>query len=284
MHRLDRMHGIPAVPARRPKTEFCAQSIKKIRAWLFPDTHRAIALHVAMTTDRTQTRAGLSHLSAQQHQVDDLLDIGDRILMLSQAHGPAKDYPLGLDKDSRGIFDFDFRDSRLFKDIAPMAAAMRRLELFKPRRVAIYEFMIQYATWPALFSVEQFFHDSFLQVRINGDVALLKGIMKELFDAEERRPGSVLDHEFINSHTTGFEEFKAAHSRSHWGDILEQSGITKVKIEDAARIFIESERVIFCWAMGLTQHKNAVANIEEIVNLMLLRGQMGKPGAGLCPV
>ncbi|HXM46981.1 MAG TPA: FdhF/YdeP family oxidoreductase [Pyrinomonadaceae bacterium] len=126
--------------------------------------------------------------------------------------------------------------------------------------------------------------DLFLQVRINGDVALLKGIMKELFDAEERRPGSVLDHEFINSHTTGFEEFKAALSRSHWGDILEQSGITKVKIEDAARIFIESERVIFCWAMGLTQHKNAVANIEEIVNLMMLRGQMGKPGAGLCPV
>src|SRR6267143_1272688 len=126
--------------------------------------------------------------------------------------------------------------------------------------------------------------DLFLQVRINGDVALMKGIMKELFDAEERRPGSVLDHEFINSHTTGFEEFKAALSRSHWGDILEQSGITKVKIEDAARIFMESERVIFCWAMGLTQHKNAVANIEEIVNLMLLRGQVGKPGAGLCPV
>jgi molybdopterin-dependent oxidoreductase alpha subunit len=126
--------------------------------------------------------------------------------------------------------------------------------------------------------------DLFLQVRINGDVALLKGIMKELFDAEQRRPGQVLDREFINSHTTGFEDFRAALGRIHWGDILEQSGVTKVKIEDAARIFIESERVIFCWAMGLTQHKNAVANIEEIVNLMLLRGQMGKPGAGLCPV
>src|SRR5260221_1973173 len=126
--------------------------------------------------------------------------------------------------------------------------------------------------------------DLFLQVRINGDVALLKGIMKELFDAEQRRPGRVLDHEFINSHTTGFEEFKSALGRIHWGDILEQSGVTKVKIEDAARIFIEAERVIFCWAMGLTQHKNAVANIEEIVNLMLQRGQMRKPGAGLGPV
>jgi molybdopterin-dependent oxidoreductase alpha subunit len=126
--------------------------------------------------------------------------------------------------------------------------------------------------------------DLFLQVRINGDVALLKGIMKEVLDAEERRPGQVFDQEFINSHTTGFADFAAALGRVHWGDILDQSGVTKVKIEDAARIFIESERVIFCWAMGLTQHKNAVANIQEIVNLMLLRGQLGKPGAGLCPV
>jgi molybdopterin-dependent oxidoreductase alpha subunit len=126
--------------------------------------------------------------------------------------------------------------------------------------------------------------DLFLQVRINGDVALLKAIMKEVLDAEERRPGHVVDQDFINSHTAGFAEFKAALDRVHWGDILDQSGVTKVKIEDAARVFIESERVIFCWAMGLTQHKNAVANIQEIVNLMLLRGQLGKPGAGLCPV
>jgi molybdopterin-dependent oxidoreductase alpha subunit len=126
--------------------------------------------------------------------------------------------------------------------------------------------------------------DLFLQVRINGDVALLKGIMKEVLDAEERRPGGVLDHQFINKYTTGFSEFKEALSRVHVGDILEQSGMTKSKIEDAAKIFIESERVIVCWAMGLTQHKNAVANIQEIVNLMMLRGQLGKPGAGLCPV
>lgn len=126
--------------------------------------------------------------------------------------------------------------------------------------------------------------DLFLQVRINGDVALLKGMMKEVLDAEGHRSGQVLDHEFINRHTTGFMEFKEALRKVHVGDILEQAGVTKAKIEDAARVFIESERVIFCWAMGLTQHKNAVANIQEIVNLMLLRGQLGKSGAGLCPV
>lgn len=126
--------------------------------------------------------------------------------------------------------------------------------------------------------------DLFLQVRINGDVALLKGIMKEVLDVEDRQPGQVLDHDFITQYTTGFEEFRQALRGVQLDDIVEQSGITKEKIAEAARVFLESERVIFCWAMGLTQHKNAVGNIQEIVNLMMLRGQMGKPGAGLCPV
>jgi molybdopterin-dependent oxidoreductase alpha subunit len=126
--------------------------------------------------------------------------------------------------------------------------------------------------------------DLFLQVRINGDVALLKGIMKEVLTAEEHHPGEVLDHDFIAKYTDGFAKFSESIKTAHWGDLLEQSGVSKAHIEDAAKIFIESERTIFCWAMGLTQHKNAVANIQEIVNLMLLRGQVGKPGAGLCPV
>ena len=126
--------------------------------------------------------------------------------------------------------------------------------------------------------------DLFLQVRINGDVALLKGLMKEVIDAEERQPGTVLDHDFIQQYTAGFEDFRAALRQVSLNDIVEQSGIEKAQIEEATRVFLESERVIFCWAMGLTQHKNAVANIQEIINLMMLRGQMGKPGAGLCPV
>jgi molybdopterin-dependent oxidoreductase alpha subunit len=126
--------------------------------------------------------------------------------------------------------------------------------------------------------------DLFLQVRINGDVALLKGIMKAVLSLEEQTPGKVLDRAFIESYTTGFEEFASALRTASWSDIVEQSGVSKEQLEEAAQIFVESERTIFCWAMGLTQHKNAVANIQEIVNLMLLRGQIGKPGAGLCPV
>jgi molybdopterin-dependent oxidoreductase alpha subunit len=126
--------------------------------------------------------------------------------------------------------------------------------------------------------------DLFLQVSINGDVALLQGIMKAVFAEEDRRPGEVLDRDFIETYTSGFNEIAAAINNASWDDLVEQSAIPQNKIEEAAKIFIESERTIFCWAMGLTQHKNAVANIQEIVNLMLLRGQIGKPGAGLCPV
>jgi molybdopterin-dependent oxidoreductase alpha subunit len=126
--------------------------------------------------------------------------------------------------------------------------------------------------------------DLFLQVKVNGDVALLKGIMKAVLAEEERLPGRVLDHRFIASYTSGFDEFSAALDRIEWADIVEQSGVSQELLERAAHIFIESERTIFCWAMGLTQHKNAVANIQEIVNLMLMRGQVGIRGAGPCPV
>ena len=121
--------------------------------------------------------------------------------------------------------------------------------------------------------------DLFLQVKINGDVALLKGMMKAVL----AREGS-LDRDFIAQHTIGFEEFAPALQAVSWTEIVEESGVGKEEIEQAAQIFVESERTIFCWAMGLTQHRNAVSNIQEIVNLMLLRGQIGKPGAGLCPV
>jgi molybdopterin-dependent oxidoreductase alpha subunit len=126
--------------------------------------------------------------------------------------------------------------------------------------------------------------DLFLPVRVNGDVALLKGIMKEVWAAEEANPGAVLDREFIEAQTTGFAELIAALRQVSWDDIIEQSGIPYEQIAEAARMFIASDRTIVCWAMGLTQHQNAVANIQEIVNLLLLRGQIGKPGAGVCPV
>ena len=117
-----------------------------------------------------------------------------------------------------------------------------------------------------------------LPVRINGDLPLLKGIMKEMLAA------GALDQGFIDAHTTGFVEFRGALERVSWSDIVSQSGIARDEIRAAARIAIESKATICCWAMGLTQHKNAVATIQEVVNFLLLGGNMGKPGAGACPV
>ena len=124
----------------------------------------------------------------------------------------------------------------------------------------------------------------FLPVRINGDVALLKGIMKEVVEEERRHPGTVLDHRFIAEHTSDFDAFLAALDETSWDEIVEQSGVEPELIRQAGQIYANADRVIVCWAMGLTQHKNGVANIQEVVNLLLLRGNLGKPGAGACPV
>jgi molybdopterin-dependent oxidoreductase alpha subunit len=126
--------------------------------------------------------------------------------------------------------------------------------------------------------------DLWLPVRINGDVAVLKGIMKEMLDAEDNQPGSVFDHEFIRDYTAGIGEFIADLRATTWDDILTSSGVTRDQIRAAAEIAMQSKRIICCWAMGLTQHRNAVATIQEIVNFLLLGGNIGRRGAGPCPV
>ncbi|HVW27953.1 MAG TPA: FdhF/YdeP family oxidoreductase [Polyangiaceae bacterium] len=124
----------------------------------------------------------------------------------------------------------------------------------------------------------------FLPVRINGDVALLKGIMKEMLDEDRKSGGKVLAHDFIREQTEGFEELCADLDRESWERIVEHSGVARELIRKAAEIAMESKRTIFSWAMGVTQHKNGVANVQTIANFALMRGQIGRRGAGLCPV
>jgi molybdopterin-dependent oxidoreductase alpha subunit len=126
--------------------------------------------------------------------------------------------------------------------------------------------------------------DLFLQVRVGGDVALLKGVMKEVLEAEARSPGAVLDWDFLCASTQGFDQFRDALQAERWEDLVEQSAVSRQEMRQAAEIYCAAQRVIVCWAMGLTQHRHAVANVQEIVNLMLLRGNFGREGAGVCPV
>lgn len=127
--------------------------------------------------------------------------------------------------------------------------------------------------------------DIFLQVKINGDMALLKAIGSLLLQAEEQNPGSVFDHEFIKSNTLGYDEYIASLKKHNNIDQLaEACGISVEQIKQTAEVLKNKKKIIACWAMGLTQHKNAVATIREVVNLLLVKGSIGKPGAGTCPV
>ncbi len=126
--------------------------------------------------------------------------------------------------------------------------------------------------------------DEYLKVRIGGDAALLQGFLKALFVLDAEKPGSVIDRAFVAEYTEGFPELRIAIEAVTWDFITEQSGITREQIEDVARRIAAAERIICCWAMGLTQNPNAVGTIRDVVNVMLLRGAIGKVGAGLCPV
>jgi len=126
--------------------------------------------------------------------------------------------------------------------------------------------------------------DLFLQVKLNGDMALLQAIELLLWLDEERSPGTVFDHTFIQQHTEGYDTFIQHLQQASLPDLAAACGISIQQIGEAAAILKDRKKIIICWAMGLTQHKNAVDTIKEIVNLLLLKGSIGKPGAGTCPV
>jgi len=125
--------------------------------------------------------------------------------------------------------------------------------------------------------------DVYLPVKINGDVAFLKGLCKALIERDDAGQ-DVLDKKFIAEFCLGFNAFKQDISDTSWADIEQGSGLTQSQINQAADIACGSKKTICCWAMGMTQHKNAVANIQLMTNFLMLQGNLGKPGAGVCPV
>ena len=126
--------------------------------------------------------------------------------------------------------------------------------------------------------------DQFLQIRLGGDMALLQAVSKRVLDAEAARPGTVLDRDFLDRHCDGLDEFTAHLAHLDEQAVLDATGLTVTEIDELADRYLKADRVIITWAMGLTQHKKAVSSIREIVNLLLLRGNMGKPGAGASPI
>ncbi|PPI92179.1 FdhF/YdeP family oxidoreductase [Nocardia nova] len=126
--------------------------------------------------------------------------------------------------------------------------------------------------------------DDFLQIRLGGDMALFQGLAKLLFDAEDRAPGTVVDRVFVDAHTAGFAEYEKHMRAVDLDEVVEATGLTREQLDRTAGLLARSKSTIICWAMGLTQQRHGVATIEEATNLLLLRGMIGKPGAGVCPV
>jgi molybdopterin-dependent oxidoreductase alpha subunit len=126
--------------------------------------------------------------------------------------------------------------------------------------------------------------DLWLPVRLSGDLAVFRGIAKHLLSIEAKKPGSVLDLDFIARETVGFEEYRARVEATSWEEIVHASGLTREQITAAAEIAGNAKKIIVCWAMGLTQQPEAVATIQEVTNFLLLGGNIGRPGAGVCPV
>lgn len=129
---------------------------------------------------------------------------------------------------------------------------------------------------------------TYYKVRVGGDAAMLKGVMKILLTMHEEalsegKPG-VIDEAFINEHTEGFDALKADLESTDWAHILKVSGMAREEIQHIARLYASAERTIICYGMGITQHQYGTQNVQQIANLLLMRGNIGKPGAGICPL
>jgi molybdopterin-dependent oxidoreductase alpha subunit len=122
-----------------------------------------------------------------------------------------------------------------------------------------------------------------VQVRIGGDLALLRGVAKAVFEAAEKDP-DVLDQEFIEQYTHGFDEYRALVEATSWDELARDAGVDESGIRRLADSYLASKQVIIAWCLGLTQHEHGVDTVREIVNLLLLRGNIGREGAGPCPI
>lgn len=128
----------------------------------------------------------------------------------------------------------------------------------------------------------------YYKVRIGGDTALIKGVMRIIIErhkaALEKGEQPVLDMDFINTHTCGYEKLEDDIMSFDWSDILNVSGVSRGNIEELAELYIKVNNTIICYGMGITQHQHGTQNIQQLVNLLLLKGNIGRAGTGICPL
>ncbi|WP_263146131.1 FdhF/YdeP family oxidoreductase [Pseudomonas sp. RIT-PI-AD] len=222
--------------------------------------------------------------------------------MCHEASGVALGQSVGVGKGSVTFADFEHADAIFVlgqnpgtnhpRMLEPLRDAVKRgaqVVCFNPlKERGLERFQHPQSPLEMLTNGSEPLNTAFFRPALGGDMAALRGMAKFLLQWEREAQASgapaVFDHAFIAAHTAGIDGYLAELDATDWDSLVSQSGLSLAELEYAARMYRRAEKVIVCWAMGITQHRHSVAIIQEIVNLQLLRGNLGRPGAGLCPV
>jgi molybdopterin-dependent oxidoreductase alpha subunit len=215
-----------------------------------------------------------------------------------ESSGVALNESIGIGKGTVSLYDFDLADAIFVIGQNPGTNHPRMLaELQKAARrgaqvisinplfeKGLVEFTHPKEFLPMLTLSKTKISSSYFQIKVGGDLAALKGIIKILLERDHLAKDTFLDHKFIEDHTSNFETFKKDIESENLDRLCKLSGLSKEQLEELATIYQKANKVIICWAMGITQTRHAVGTIQYIVNLLLLRGNIGREGAGVCPV
>jgi len=222
--------------------------------------------------------------------------------MCHEASGVALTQAVGVGKGTVLLEDFEQADAifvvgqnpgtnhpRMLGDLRRAAERGAKIVVFNPvRERGLERFSDPQDKLEMMRGGSEAIASDYYQPRLGGDMAAFRGMAKAVFAADDaaltKGEPSVLDREFLAQHTAEFEAYRKAVDATTWEEIEDQSGLLRQSLEHAARIYMEAGKVICTWAMGITQHRHSVITIREITNFMLLRGNIGKAGAGLCPV
>jgi molybdopterin-dependent oxidoreductase alpha subunit len=250
---------------------------------------------VFYTSGRTSNEAAfLYQLFVRQFGTNNLPDCSN---MCHESSGVALNESLGIGKGSVTLEDFNHAEVILIIGQNPgtnhprMLTALKKAKENGAKIITINPLpetgLLGFndpQTAKGILGIKAKLTDLFLQVKINGDMALLKAINALLLKEENKKPGTVFDQDFIQKNTSGCKDYLEHLSLQNIDELIRISGVAEKNVREAVDLLKHSNKIIACWAMGLTQHKNAVDTIKEVVNLLLLKGSIGKPGAGTCPV
>jgi len=221
--------------------------------------------------------------------------------MCHEASGVALKQAIGVGKGTVTLEDFEHADAifvigqnpgtnhpRMLDTLSKASRRGAQIVTFNPlKERGLERFTNPQSTKEMLTGKSTNISSQYFTPNIGGDMAVIRGMVKHLLCIEKQAQAtehSIFDQHFITEHTENLTAYLTEVEQTEWTAIIEQSGLSKAQIIDAAEIYQQAERVIITWAMGITQHKHSVATIQEITNLQLLFGQLGKTGAGLCPV